>query len=393
MNFKMLKSHIRNTHFTLQQSAVRAVNSHHTFRNWLIGWYIITFEQNGEDRAKYGNSLLKKLALSVTIDGVSETNLKLFRQFYLAYPQISQSVTDELSKLQISQSMTGKLSKLQISQSVTDKLLLPSIIIHPKNKNNELSVIKEKNSWKETDEKLTRLLVQKISFTHFTELMKIKDVMKRRYYELLVVQQILSVRELQRQISTLSFERLGLSTNKTKALINIKKSIVPSKPTDAIKDLYFFEFLDLPNKEIIEESDLETALLNQLEKFILELGNGFCFEARQKRILIGDEYFFIDMVFYHRILKCHVLIELKVDKFNAVHATQLRNYIKYYNKEIKTKTDNPTIGILLVTDKNKALAEFTVDGINEKMFVSKYAIELPTKRQLENFIKRELKKL
>ena len=149
----------------------------------------------------------------------------------------------------------------------------------------------------------------------------------------------------------------------------------------------------MPNKEFIEENDLETALLNHLGKFILELGNGFCFEARQKRILIGDEYFFIDLVFYHRILKCHVLVELKVDKFNAGYATQLKNYIKYYNKEIKIKTDNPTVGILLVTDKNKALVEFTMDGLSEKMFVSKYAVELPTKKQLENFIKRELKKM
>jgi predicted nuclease of restriction endonuclease-like (RecB) superfamily len=380
MNFKILKSHIQNTHLALQQSAVKAVNSHLTFRNWLIGWYIVTYEQNGEDRAKYGNSLLKKLAQSVTIDGVSETNLKLFRQFYLAYPQIGQSLTDQLSKL-------------QISQSLTDQLLLPAIIKNSKKKINEISVITGNQPQKFIDEKLIKLLIEKISFTHFTELIKIKDALKRQYYELLVIKQTLSVRELQRQINSLSFERLGLSKNKHKALINVKQSIAPIKPSDAIKDFYFFEFLDLPNKEFIEESDLETALLNHLEKFILELGNGFCFEARQKRILIGDEYFFIDMVFYHRILKCHVLVELKVDKFNAGHATQLKNYIKYYNKQVKVKGDNPTVGILLVTDKNKALVEFTMDGLTEKMFVSKYAVELPTKRQLENFIKRELKKL
>lgn len=391
MNFKILKSSIKNTHFALQQSAVKAINSHLTFRNWLIGWYIVNYEQNGEDRAKYGNNLLKKLAQSFTIDGISETNLKLFRQFYLAYPQISQSVTDQLAKFQISQSLTDQLTKLRISQSVTDQLPTPAI--NSKKKANAVAVIESKRKVKFVDDKLIKLLIQKVSFTHFTELIKIKDSLKRQYYEMLIIKQTLSVRELQRQINSLSFERLGLSVNKNKALKNIKKSIEPSQPTDAIKDFYSFEFIDLPNKEFIEESDLETALLNHLEKFILELGNGFCFEARQKRVLIGDEYFFVDMVFYHRILKCHVLIELKVDKFNALHAAQLRNYIKYYNKEIKTKTDNPTIGILLVTDKNKALAEFTVDGINEKVFVSKYAIELPTKKQLENFIKNELKKL
>jgi predicted nuclease of restriction endonuclease-like (RecB) superfamily len=334
MNFKLLKNHIQNLHFALQQSAVKAVNSHLTFRNWLIGWYIVNYEQNGYDRAKYGNNLLKKLALSVTINGISETNLKLFRQFYLAYPQISQSVTDQLIKFQISQSVTDQLKQLRISQSVTDQL--PSSSLDSKKKTNAVSVIANKKQLKVVDDKLIKLLIQKVSFTHFTELIKIKDSLKRQYYELLVIKQTLSVRELQRQINSLSFERLGLSTNKKKALVTINRSIEPTQPSDAIKDFYSFEFIDLPNKEFIEESDLETGLLNHLEKFILELGNGFCFEARQKRILIGDEYFFIDMVFYHRILKCHVIVELKVDKFNTSHATQLRNYIKYYNKGSKS---------------------------------------------------------
>jgi predicted nuclease of restriction endonuclease-like (RecB) superfamily len=377
MDFKLLKNQIEHTHLALHQSAIKAVNCNLTLRNWLIGWYIVTYEQNGIDRAKYGESLLKKLAISITIKGISETSLKLFRQFYLVYPQIGQSVTDQLSTL-------------QISQSVTDQLLLPSTILSAKKKPNNVTInIKAKAA----DDKLIKLLIQKISFTHFTELIKIKDELKRQYYELLAIKETLSVRELERQINSLSFERLGLSGNKSKALSQIRKSIVPTKPTDAIKDFYFFEFLDAPNYELMDESALEKALLNHLEKFILELGNGFCFEARQKRILIGDEYFFIDMVFYHRILKCHVIIELKVDKFDPSYAVQLKNYIKYYNKKIKTKTDNPAIGILLVTDKNKALAEFTLDGIDEKMFISKYAIELPTKRQLENFIKRELKKI
>mgnify|MGYP000308325303 CR=1 FL=1 len=128
-----------------------------------------------------------------------------------------------------------------------------------------------------------------------------------------------------------------------------------------------------------------------VEKFIIELGNGFCFEARQKRILIGDEYFFIDMVFYHRILKCHVIVELKVDEFNHVHASQLKTYLNFYNKNFRTKGDNPPIGILMVTNKNKALVEYATSGISEKVFVSKYAVALPSKKQLENFIKNELK--
>lgn len=382
MNFKKLIVQIEQTHTALQQSAVKAVNTHLTIRNWLIGWYIVTYEQNGEDRASYGKSLLQNIADKAAIEGMSATNLKLFRQFYLTYPQISQSLTDQLPLLSISQSLTDQFNKITKRQTPSAQL---------KKKKNILGSATQEFEWE--DKQLNQQLLQKISFTHFTELIKIEDALKRRYYEMITIKQTLSVRELQRQINTLSFERLALSTNTTKALAQIEKAIKPAKPTEAIKDFYFFEFLQLPHSQVIEESELETALLNNLEKFILELGNGFCFEARQKRILIGDEYFFIDMVFYHRILHCHVLVELKVDKFNPGYASQLQTYLNYYNKNVKTKTDNPPIGILLVTDKNKALVEYAAAGVSDKMFVSKYAIALPTKKQLQNFIQQELKKL
>lgn len=368
MNFKKLIAQIEQTHTALQQSAVKAVNTHLTIRNWLIGWYIVTYEQNGEDRAKYGKQLLLQIATQLNTSGLSYRNLKLFRQFYLCYTQIGQTVSAQLEVRGIGQTLPA--------QSIKNKKLILGAATQQL----------EDSAW-------LQKLVTHIPFSHFAELIKIDDHLKRKYYELLVVKQTLSVRELQRQINTLSFERLALSTNTTKALAQIEKAIKPAKPTEAIKDFYFFEFLQLPHSEVIEESELETALLNNLEKFILELGNGFCFEARQKRILIGDEYFFIDMVFYHRILHCHVLVELKVDKFNPGYASQLKTYLNYYNKNIKTKTDNPPIGILLVTDKNKALVEYAAAGVSDKMFVSKYAIALPTKKQLQNFIQQELKKL
>ena len=173
----------------------------------------------------------------------------------------------------------------------------------------------------------------------------------------------------------------------------IEQKIKPTKAHDAIKDFYFFDFLKVPAPSTLNEQELETALLNHLQTFILELGNGFCFEAQQKRILIGGEYYFVDMVFYHRILKCHVLVELKVDEFTSSHTSQLQAYLNYYNKNIKQKGDNPPIGILLVTNKNSALVEYASAGISEKMFVSKYAVALPTKKQLQQFIKNELKKI
>lgn len=166
---------------------------------------------------------------------------------------------------------------------------------------------------------------------------------------------------------------------------------VPQSATHFIKDVYAFEFLGLPLKDAVEESDLQTALLDDLRTFILEMGNGFCLEARQKRVLIGDEYFFIDLVFYHRLLKCHVLIELKVDAFNHVNAGQLNTYLNYYKKEIKQSDDNDPIGILLVTDKNQALVQYATAGMDENLFASKYLLQLPSTQQLQDFIIKELK--
>lgn len=377
MNFKILAQQIESIHVALQLKAVNAVNSHITFRNWVIGLYILKYQQKGEDRAKYGNKLLEKLAVKFSktnLKGLTAPELSRCRQFYITYPSILGTVSQKSVISQLDSSILGTLS--QEFESMPVRVL-------------------EKSEGFDTAlfTKHYNQLFSTTSYSHFSELIKISDIYKRTYYELLVCKTTLSVRELRDSINTLSYERTGLSKNKNLSLQTIASKIKPTKPADAIKDFYFFNFLELPNVDTVDETQLETALLNHLEKFILELGNGFCFEARQKRILIGDEYFFIDMVFYHRILKCHVLVELKVDKFNAAYTTQLKNYIKYYNKQVKVKGDNPTVGILLVTDKNKALVEFTMEGLTEKMFVSKYAVELPTKRQLENFIKRELKKL
>jgi len=156
-----------------------------------------------------------------------------------------------------------------------------------------------------------------------------------------------------------------------------------------IKSPFTFEFLGLKAKDVVYESDLEQALIDHLEEFLMELGHGFCFEARQKRLIIGDEYFFCDLVFYHRILKCHILVELKVDSFSHEHIGQLKTYVNYYRKEIMQPDDNPPIGILLVTNKNSALVEYAIADSDRELFVSKYILELPDKKQLEQFINEE----
>jgi predicted nuclease of restriction endonuclease-like (RecB) superfamily len=198
---------------------------------------------------------------------------------------------------------------------------------------------------------------------------------------------------LRRQINSLYFERSGISKNPAKLSTLVAEKAEPLQPADVIKSVYAFEFLGYKPKEVVEEQDLETALLDHLQEFLLELGHGFCFEARQQKILIGDEYFFIDLVFYHRILKCHVLIDLKIEEFNHVNAGQLNTYLNYYKKEVSEKTDNPPVGILLVTNKNEALVEYATAGMDNKLFVSKYLVQLPSKEQLQQFVQNELKQL
>lgn len=374
MKYQSLISSIDETHQTLQQSAVRAVNSHITLRNWLIGYYIVEFEQNGEDRAEYGAKLLKKLANSLKIKGLGETNLKQCRKFFQLYPQISQTVSDFLENNPI------KFKNL-ISQTSSDKLNFVST--------NEIEEVKfedfeAKNNYYET-------VFKQISFSHFIELIKIDNNIKRKFYELSVIKNTLSVRELERQIATLTYERVGLSTNSDLAFQELKSKVVPETTNDAIKSIYFFDFLNLPNAHLVQENQLEEALTNHLEKFIIELGNGFCFEARQKRILIDDEYYFVDLVFYHRLLKCHILIELKVDKFKHEHLSQLNSYVASYNDQVKQIDDNPTIGILLCTEKGNKMVEYALAGMEEKLFVSKYLVQLPQKEQLIQFIENELK--
>ena len=377
MNFEKLVSSIQTTSATLQQNAVKAVNIHLTLRNWLVGLYIVEYEQNGEDRARYGQQLLNSLASEINIKGLGETNLKLCRQFYIVYPEILETLTPDYHNL----------IPVSIRQTLPDKLKLP---------NNEEDKIRQTVSdefgMKGNTEYLKRLLLSS-SFSHIVELIKLDEQTKRKFYELLILKTTPSVRELQRQINTLTYERLGLSQNKERALEQVRNKIAPEQNIDLVKSHYFFEFLNLNQPHLIEESELEEALISHLQEFIIELGNGFCFEARQKRILIGDEYFFVDLVFYHRILKCHVLVELKTEKANHEHIGQLKTYINYYKKNFTLSNDNPPVGILLVTSQNETLVEYAIADSDKDIFVSQYLLQLPDKEKLKTFINEEIRNL
>jgi predicted nuclease of restriction endonuclease-like (RecB) superfamily len=363
-SFSRLTELIHRTHAELAAQANKAVNVSLTLRNWLIGLHITEYEQQGLDRAEYGTALLKNLSISLKQLGVSNCNereLRRYRQFYQEYPQIRESLTPEF---------TDRIPLLANSGGAPQ---IPS-------------------ASKDTGEIPGKTLISRLSFTHIAELLRLDDPQKRAFYEIEAIQGNWSIRELKRQIGSLYFERSGLSHDKKK-LSELAQASSEQQPRLNIRDPYVFEFLGLKPAEVMSESDLEQQLIDRLQTFLLELGHGFCFEARQKRILIGDEHFFVDLVFYHRILKCHVLVELKIERFSHENLGQLNTYVSWYRTNMMTEGDNPPIGILLCTDKNHALAEYALAGMDNQLFVSRYQLELPKREEMQRFIDEQIQSL
>jgi predicted nuclease of restriction endonuclease-like (RecB) superfamily len=364
-DFDSLVTSIVHIHQQTQDFATKAVNVALTLRNWLIGCRIVEFEQEGKDRATYGERLLPALAERLSAAGLKRVDvreLRRFRLFYTAYPQIRETVTPEL----IARFGAGILQSL-LHSLTPPKRETPSP---------ESPIV----------ETVSPQLIQRLSFSHLTELSDLPDATQRRFYEIECIRGNWSVRELRRQIASLYYQRSGLSKDKTKLSDMAHTAAETRQAAHIIRDPYVFEFLGLRSRDVMAESDLEDALLDRLQDFLLELGHGFCFEARQKRILIGDEHFFIDLVFYHRVLKCHILVELKTDAFRHEHLGQLNTYVAYYKKHQMTPGDQPPVGILLCTRKNDALVEFALGDLSNQLFVSRYAVELPRKEEMERFL-------
>jgi len=355
MNFDQLISSLRDLDGSLKTHVVRTANMGLTLRNWLVGAYIVEFEQNGEERAEYGENLIPEVARRLELKGLFSTTLRHSRTLYLAYPKIRQTVSGE-----------SEDSSPAILQAAAVESARPDFAPQ------------------------VGQLLEKLTFSHFVELLRIHDPLQRAFYEIECVKGGWSVRELKRQIGSLLFERLGLSTDKEKLLRLTAAETSPDLPADIIKDPYIFEFLGLTPKEAFRENDLETALLDHLQEFLLELGAGFCFEDRQKKIRIGKSDYFVDLVFYHRKLHCHVLIELKVESFNHANAGQLNTYVNYYRKHEMAEGDNPPIGLLLCTDKDHALVEYALGGMDENLFVSAYKVALPEPEELEAFLRSQV---
>lgn len=364
--FENLAESIMLLHQAASDNTKSAINKNLTLRNWFIGGIIVEYEQNGKDRAEYGSNLLKNLEQRINQKGMNVTLFKNCRRFYQMYPQVGNLFIE--SGAPPAYLIDGKSPMLSdfldrhemIRPTPSDKYDLPP-----------------------------RTLVENLSFSHIVEIMTVDEKIGRLFYEVESIKCKWSVKELRRQIDSKLYIRAGISKKPELLLEKTEKS--ESVPVLEIRQPYVFEFLGLDANKTVSESDLEQAIMDHLQEFLLEMGKGFCFEARQKRIIIDDEYYFIDLVLYNRILHCNVIIELKMGKFRIEHAAQLNTYVSYYKFEEMTAGDNPPIGILLCTEQGPKMVQYVLNGMDENLFASTYQLQLPDKKQLEDFLIKEMK--
>ena len=351
LTFNRLIGSIEEVHGQLSRQAKLAVNMSLTLRNWLIGAYLVEYEQGGADRAEYGARLIDRVAERLSaLTRTSARELRRYRSLYLVYPQIGEALSPELRRR-----LPAPLRPIWETPSP------------------------ESHTPGDT-------LLRTLSFSHLDALLKLEDPEKRRFYEQRCLQATWSVRELSRQIASLYYERTALSTDKAGLHAQTDAAAEREAPGLDLRDPYVFEFLGLRPAEVMGESALEDALLSKLQGFLLELGHGFCFEARQKRLLIGETYNFVDLVFYHRVLKCHVLVELKVGAFTHEHIGQLNTYVSWYAAHEMTEGDSPPIGLLLCTEKDHTVVKYALAGMSNQLFVSRYQVALPSEAEIQGML-------
>lgn len=371
MNYSTLIKSITGATVRLQENVASVANQALVIRNWLVGAWLVEFEQHGKDRAKYGQKLLESVAADLAkkeLKGLTDPRvLRDCRVLYRVYPQIRGSLTPEFGMIALppvaagTQPATGK----RIRGSATRELPSPLAL-----------------------EELMRL-----SWTHLQELIRLDDPWQRALYETECLNGRWSIRQLQRQIGSLLYERTGLSTNK-KAVIQRARSQEPRQSiSDVLRDPYILEFTGLAERSEYSELDLETVLLNHLQKFLLELGRGFCFEARQFRITEGRRHHRIDLAFYHRLLRCHVLLDLKIRPFKPADAGQMNFYVNWFKAHMMESGDQPPVGILLCSDSDGAEVEFATAGMDQKLFVSRYLVALPSAEKLRSFLEADRERI
>ena len=348
----------------------RTVNSTQVMANWLIGREIVEEEQRGRRRAGYGTALLVELAERLRVDfgaGYGVDNLELFRRFYQEYPQLLAEAAPET------------ISDAPRRKSATSAAAPTALLVPPTD-----SSAAWQPGW----------LNPGLSWTHYRRLLRVDREEARAFYEAEAARNAWSARELDRQVASLLFDRLAKSRDKQGLLRLATRGHEVSQPIDVLKDPVVLEFLNLPESPRLVETQLEQALIENLQQFLLELGKGFAFVARQQRITLDGDHFYIDLVFYHAVLKCFVLVDLKVGKLTHADLGQIQFYVNYYDRERRTEGDNPTVGLILCSDKNDAVVKYTLGEQQERnIFASRYQLHLPTEKQLQQELKRELRQL
>lgn len=347
---------------------VRAVNETMVITYFEIGRMIVEEEQNGEERAAYGTELIQELSRLLSKEfgkGFSATNLKQMRTFYLTYQkQQTVSVKSDKAIRQTASDELGSTSKSITQNQISETL---SLNLNPEKPQPHFGNFK-------------------LSWSHYLTLMRIENIEERKFYEIECTKNNWSVRELQRQLDSELYTRLTLSRDKRKVRELSEKGLIIEQPKDAVKDPYILEFLGLPELSSYSETDLEEQIISKIEHFLLEMGNGFTFAGRQVRFTFDEEHYRVDLVLYNRILRCFVLIDLKIGKLKHQDLGQMQMYVNYYDRFIKLEEENNTIGIILCKDKKDTMIEITLPENNSQIFASKYKLVLPTKEELRKIV-------
>lgn len=346
-----------------RQSVKTAVNTAMVYTYYNVGRYIVEEEQQGERRAEYGKAVLKELSKRLTErfgDGWGYSNLRQIRQFYITYSDLTDSVCQIQNK--------------KANQCFANSKKLYSVGEIPGNSKNDNHCLSNSTP------------IFTLSWSHYLILMRVSDPMARSFYEIECQQQDWSVRQLSRQVNSSLYERLASSRNKDEVMRLAQEGQTIEKPSDIIKNPITLEFLGLKPDAAYSESKLENAIIGKMQQFLLELGKGFLFEARQKRFTFDEQQFFVDLVFYNRLLQCYVLIDLKIDRLTHQDLGQMQMYVNYYDRHVKQDFEKPTIGILLCKEKNDAFVELTLPE-DANIYASAYQLYLPDKALLQAKIK------
>lgn len=342
-----------------RNKVLRNTNTLMVFTYFQLGRLIIENEQGGNERAIYGKEIINHLSAKLSEKfgkGFSADNLENMRNFYqeFKYKLPFAEISETPSRKSTTKKTQTRSAEFSISEAVSRKSF-PDLF--------------------------------PLSWSHYVLLCKIKNSNERSFYEIESIQSNWSVRELQRQFDTSLYERLVLSKNKKKVKTLAKKGQVIEKPEDVLKSTYILEFLGLETKNSYSETDLEAAIINKIQHFLIEMGKGFLFQGRQVRFVFDGEDFFIDLVLYNRLLKCFVLVDLKIGKLKHQDLGQMQMYVNYYDRHIKADFENPTIGIIICKDKSDAMVEITLPKDNKTIFAKEYKLYLPSKVDLMKLIK------